>query len=585
MALWSTLFLHAEQGLDAKEEALCTNPWQQEAHDITVSLALHDTKGACLQLERLREPTEGFVNDPEIFALALEYLAQVQDTASMKILWDKASERGQVILPRETIEHIAWSLIESSSTAYHPLVRAESLLAAAASQDARGMHILHHLLNDQHQGVQQMALELAMHYPDESIQRRVEEIARTGLPDAKVAAAHVLAQQKAPHAAATLHSMLYDESLSEDDLLEVAALTARLNTTVDPAWVRQTVTDPNPALRALAASSVLSCPSKEGLLLLLPLLADTTTIVKKSAFQALGLWQALIPEAREALIQAWRQALPSPSTDLAAIAAWALLLSYDNEAQHDATAWFDQAIASPSQGKALIATSRLVSSGTAGLCIAQALLSKIQEPYVVINLASYLLLHRSHGPEAAEALQQTLSSQMLGEHADGLFSWIGPSLLIHHPAIPRLPESQDLLIRLQLLALRRYANQPVSRDEVEHMLSDRAFGVSAQAASFVFQEFACSLDEVLSPLLTHETEAVRIQAALLLTLISKSQRAAMALADQYEKASRAGKESIILGFGVLPIDKTQPYLVPLLFDASPVLRTRAAGALVTSLYR
>ena len=117
------------------------------------------------------------------------------------------------------------------------------------------------------------------------------------------------------------------------------------------------------------------------------------------------------------------------------------------------------------------------------------------------------------------------------------------------------------------------------------MLGDRAWGISAAAASFLFQEYGHSLDEVLTPLLTHETEAVRIQAALLLTIISQSQQAATILAEQYEKASREGKEMIILGFSCLPASRTKPYLIPLLFDPSPVLRTRASGALLASMYR
>ena len=213
------------------------------------------------------------------------------------------------------------------------------------------------------------------------------------------------------------------------------------------------------------------------------------------------------------------------------------------------------------------------------------MLPKVQDPLTKLNLATHLLFHRKNSPEAAEALRLCLSSSLIGEYSDGLFSWIGPSLLFHHPAIPRLPESQDLFLRLQLLALRQYSGQPIPKEEVESMLNDRAFGVSAEAASFLFQEFAHSLDEVLSPLLSHETEGIRIQAALLLTIISKSQQAATVLAQQYEKASREGKETIILGFSCLPASQTMKYLLPLLFDPSPVLRTRAAGALVASMYR
>lgn len=551
-----------------------------------LALALRDTREMGILLEQIHQSDKEFATDPATLPLLFDYLAETEDFEGLRMLYETSQAKGPVSLPQATVERIAWKTIEAASKAYHPRVRAEALVAAAQSQDVRGMYILKKLMTDNHQGIQQAALQLAVHYPDTPIQRQAEQLALSGLPETKLGAARLLAFQKAPSAEKTLSSLLIDDTLSEEDQLQIASCLSTLRDEVDINWLQKAVDSEKPAIRALAAASVLAAPTHEGLACLLPLLNDSSANVRKWVFQTLGAWQPLIPDASQQLIASWTADLRAPSIDLASVAAWALLLSSQPEAKQAASSWFRHAILGTTEEKALLATARLLHAGESGVAVAQALIDETRDPLVQLNLARYLLSHRRNGPTASTILQAALaSSPLLGEQSDGLFSWIGPSQIPHHPAIPRLPESQDLFLRLQLLALRCYAGQPVSHIEVEKMLNDRGWGISAAAATLLFQEFGHSLDDVLSPLLSHETEVVRVQAALLLTLISQSQQAASHLAKQYEKASREGKEAIILGFGSLPLSRTKRYLTPLLFDPSPVLRTRAAGALLSSMYR
>lgn len=560
---------------------------QSTRQKIELSLSLHDSKDALLLLDQWQRTDKDFAQDPRNIALLFDYLAETQDIEGMRILFERFQSKQILELPQATLEKIAWTNIELASRAYHPKIRAEALLACAESQDVHGMRILHTMLTDTHGGIQQVALHLATNYPDSPIQQKAEEIATLGTPEAKLGAARLLATQKAPCAENVLKALLIDELLSEEDRIEVASLLGSLKDKVDIQWIQKSAKDPRPTFRALAASAVRSCPSKDGLLLLIPLLEDPSTHVKQCAFQTLGLFQSLAPELSDHLIEACTRELKAPSVSLSSVAAWALLLSSNEDAKKEASSWFENALVNGSKEKALIASSRLIRTGEAGLTLTKELIAKVSDPLARANLAQYLLIHRTSIPESSEILRHSLIliSTLLEEQEEGLFSWIGASRLPHHPAMPRLPESEDLFLRLELLALQSYSGEKIDREVVEGMLSDRAWGISAAAAAFLFQEYGHSLDEVLAPLLSHGTEAVRIQAALLLTIISQSHQAAATLADQYEKASREGKEAIILGFSCLPALKTKQYLIPLLFNPSPVLRTRASGALLASLYR
>ena len=90
---------------------------------------------------------------------------------------------------------------------------------------------------------------------------------------------------------------------------------------------------------------------------------------------------------------------------------------------------------------------------------------------------------------------------------------------------------------------------------------------------------------MLTPLLASPIETVRIQATLLLTLMTESQSATDILCEEFDRASKEGKETLLLGFAALTSEKTMEKLTPLLFERSPILQTRAAGVLLCSLYK
>jgi hypothetical protein len=569
LALFFTLLtpffaiLHAESSLEEQ---------------LRLALMLRDSTKS-LQISRKLDPM-----DPSSKDLLFERLALNSDLEGMKSLW-LATKKAP--LSEKSIERIAWAVIDHSSRAYHPRIRIEAALAAAMSNDAKGMDILHRLLNDPHETIQQLTLELALHYPDAPIQQKAAALTRSSTPGVKLAAAQLLTAQKASIAQESLEHLLLDDSLSEQDICQVASLLSSLQEEKDDQWFISLVHDQRPSMNILAASFALHYPSVARLKESTALLESPHFHVKKCELQAIGLWQHLLPNQDEHLKVASSLLNPERfSIDLASTAAWVLFLSHDPIAKEQASSWFRTMLSSSIEKNALVACSRLCHTGKRGIELAHKLLKESPHTLCRLNLAIFLLTHRAHTQEAADVLKHTLltASYLLGETDDGIFSWIGPSAHTHHPAIFRFPESKDLFLRLELIALQSYVGQPIEKQTIEQMLTDRAWGIPAAAAGLFFQEAASSLEEVVIPLLSHDIESVRVQAALIYAC-SGSQKAASILWEQYQKASREGKESLLFGFGGLPPSSTKELLTPLLFDESPVLRTRAAGALLTSLYK
>lgn len=546
---------------------------------LSVHLALRDFKGAFALLH----DAPWLMGEREGLVKVFELLAATHNFPEMQRVW---AERPQgFCLPAQTIEAVAWEVVQYAAQSQHPKLRFEATLAGVMSQDAKGVGILEKMLADTHQGVQAFALECAPFFSDERVQKRLESLVYEGSTEVQLQAARALAFQEAPAANRALQFLLGNETLSEVDQAQIAFLIGRLSKEVDCAWVQECCSNANPLVRAIAPSAVLNTPTPESLNALLPLLADTSNLVRTQAIQTLGLWQARIPEGGAAIRTRCLDLLSDPCPKLAAVAAWALSLSLDEAAQQKALSWLAGAITAKPGEAALWACACLCKTGSVGLSVAEAALPR-SDPLCALNLAVYLLSHRRAMPLAEKTIETALAQQkaLLDTHAAGLFSWIGRSTLPHHPIIPRMPESEDLLTRLNLVALRAYCGTELIRKDVEPMLKDRGWGVSSAATSLLFQELPDSLEDLLRPLLTHELETVRVQAALLLSMIPGSAIAPKVLEEEFKKASKDGKESLLIGFANLPFAEASLYLTPLLFDPSDCIRTRAAGALLASLY-
>jgi hypothetical protein len=546
---------------------------------ISLALALHDVHQAKLLLEELQQKSP---ENPKTQELLFEYFIELKDFENIQALYNKLSEEKRDALPSSLFEKIAWVVIKKGADSAHPRIRVEAALAAAGSQEAQGAHILNFLLTDPHQGVQSLAFQLAVSYKDACIQETAEALSKIALVDVKLQAAKLLAEQKASCAKEVLVKLMEDETLSEANLFEVVQLLATLKT-ANIEWVKQAVINPSSPIRALAAATLIQDPVKEGLLLIIPLLKDPCVKVRELAATCLGLYLGLIPDKEDILTQL-TSLLNDSSMSLQATAAWALLLSKSAPHQKQAQEWFKSHLSSAAKEEANIITSRLIRTGKEGLSLAEELLPKISDLPIRLNLSAYLLLHKISSKEAIATVHAAIASQTLfGQQSFGFFSYIGQASS-HNPLAPRLPEAEDLYFRLNLLALLHYSGEEITPKDMETILHERTVGLTAATASFLFQEML-PLDEVLHPLLSHEEEMVRVQAALLLAIFSRSKKAALTLQEEYKKASKAGKELLLLGFSLLPASKTRSLVFPLLFDQSQVLRTRAAGVFLCSCYQ
>jgi len=504
-------------------------------------------------------------------------LAALGDIEELRNLWEKEKPA----LSTKTTETLCWAIINNASQSYHPKLRAEALLASSLHNDAKNVPLIIKLIHDPHPQVQELSLHLAEHYFDEPVQQALFDLAKAGPTDIRIKAASLLTRQKALGTESLLKEMLSDELFSQTDKIRLTHNLSLLQKELDLNWLEKTVVDSQPEIRALACFAARRDPSKKALGILLPLLHDSASL--EYALEVFGLWQHLIPERAQILQKSYLDALDSPSIRCASLAAWALFLSVDQKNSAD---WFEDMILNKPSDQAHIACSRLIKTGVRGLALAKELLLKTSDPIMQINISAYLLSHRSETTLASERLGKALKkcSSLLCDDRESFFSWITKTTVVHSPLIHRLPESYDLLIRLRLLALQCYSGEPISAAQVETMLTDRSWGVPIAAAGFLFQELAPSLEEILSPLLEEKEETLRVQAALLLAHFSQSEKAAQILWEQFQKSTKEGKEMLALGFATLSFEKTKDRLTPLLFDASPSLRTRAAGALLASLY-
>lgn len=522
---------------------------------------------------------------PETITMLFELCCKAQDVQGLSALFQKTQEKKEILFTDSLLETIAWANIFHSASSYHPKIRFEALLAAAMSNDAKGVMLISAFLNDPQEKVAKFAQEIACHFPDERIQKHAMKLLKTGSSVEKVAAAKILSTHKMPGIEVELRKLLEDEEFSEEDLRQVSSYLAAVVDDLTEEQLLFFVLDKKAALRMFAIEYAIQRPSQMSIEAILPLLDDPNIFIQKETLVALALWQQLLGEEALEEIDDIDSYLSSPNVHLASNAACVMLLSEDVSFQETASSWFADTIVHTSSEEALIATSRLLKTGKNGVPILKELLYEENlDPICKLNIAISLLEKREEISYANQIVKYFPIKQLLSEESDSIFSWIGKTSIEHDPLNPRLPESADLLLRLQFLALRSYANLPIEKSECERILYERSYGVSATAIGFMFSEIEPSLEKMFEELLLHHIEEIRIQAAYLYAMICKSEKAACIIAKEYEKASKEGKEILLPAYGIIPIQITKPFLTPLLFDASPSIRTKAAGAVISSLY-
>jgi HEAT repeat protein len=336
-------------------------------------------------------------------------------------------------------------------------------------------------------------------------------------------------------------------------------------------------------LRQLACEAVTYLNLYEHLDLLIPLLCDASPDVRVSAINTLALLRVRnIGDVFVAdLIE---KNLNDDSPEVSITAAYALLL-LDKKAGEQ---WMEKWLKSQNDHWRRMASAALAVSGAYGVKLSLKVLKEAKDPYVKANIAIGLIGQRLYLKQACDILFSILHEKkanlwMWDNQGNPLFTSLAPSQVKHVEQLPHYPAVIDQLVRLDLLSMLSIVRYPKAQEAVKGFLQMRGWGVTGAAAATLLQEGDENALEAVRALLDDPEENIRVQAALIMTLVGNDLSAAKVLQEIYPFVDREMKVHILEAIAHVGDSQSIPFLLNILKEPFQLLRFVAASALIQCL--
>lgn len=548
------------------------------ARKIQAHLTIHDYPSAVIEAQ---ESLYLYPDSPILHEGYIRSLAMVGDEKKLVQAWEKyASTFPDKSLNRELIEEMAWGILQKASHSSSILMRDMALLAAYFSHDAKGVTILLQGLRDSNYAVRAVAAKLAGQLRDH---RLTEEIRRLFYEEKTWAVRQQVIQAVGKMKILQLKGKLEeliasDESLAVEKALAIASLLELLDE-VSRIEVQKLAASNRAGLRQLASQVIAHFHSMRDLDLLLSLAKDSHPEVRFEAYQAIG---KLRPRKESGTILALaRSGIQEANHKAALSAAWLLTLYSPAEGQQAIASFFSD----KRREVRLLAAGALCATGPYGVTLMLDQFRSDNDPLVRLNLALGLVKQRQAPQEAAAYIQQMLmkKNEKWVQMEVGVFEAIATRCVVKGEEGGGDAEIDNQLLRLRLLNLLAILKVPGTEEAIRRYLSERTWEISASAALTLLMEGDESAGEAVQQLLHDSHPRVRLQAALVLSLWGRDERAIHTLEQGYFESEWEMKARILEGVGRIGATQSIPFLIQVLKEPSQTLRLIAAMALIQCL--
>ncbi len=532
-----------------------------------------------------KKALEVFPQSKDIQTALIDALCSNGDETEALELWQRCFPLVQAEkIDRRMIEILAWGVLNKGETSSPLNVQLYALLGAAFTRDAKAIPLLIEQLHSSNALIRTVAIKLSCSFGDTPLKT---EMARL-LKEEKVWYVRLEVIQ----AIGALHMIELkrelkeiignSKTLAEEKAAAIGAL-AQMYDRVDREELAALVKSSRAGLRQLACEVITYMNLYEYLDLILPLLQDGSPDVKISALNTLALLRATKIKER-AVAEIIEKQLNDSSPEVSITAAYALLLLDKKSAEQCLEKW----IKSENGEWRRMASAALAASGAYGVRLSLKVLKETEDPYARANVAIGLIGQRLYLNQACDALYSLLLNDqsqlwMWDNRYNPLFRSLAPSQVKHIEQIPHYPVVIDQLVRLDLLSMLSIVRYAKAQDAVKEFLKMRAWGITGAAAATLLQEGDENALDAVRALLQDKDENIRVQAALIMTLVGNDLSAAQVLQEIYPHVDREMKVHILEAIAHVGDPRSIPFLLTILKEPFQLLRFVAASALIQCL--
>lgn len=528
-----------------------------------------------------KKALQAFPESKEIQIALIDALCAYGDETEALELWQRYFPQST---DRRMIEILAWGVLNKGEASSQLDLQLYALLGAAFTRDAKAIPLLIQQLQNSNALIRTVAIKLCASFGDTPLKM---EIARL-LKQEKVwyVRLEVIQAVGALHMI-ELKSELKEiignpKTLAEEKAAAIGAL-AHMYDRIDRGELAMLTKSNRAGLRQLACEVISHMNLYEYLDLILPLLSDGSPDVRVSALNTLGLMR-VVQVGGNPIAESIEKMAEDASPEVAITAGYVLLLLSKKSAEPCLERW----LSSENAQWRRMASAAISASGVYGNKLALKALKTAQDPYVRANLAIGLIGQRIHVHAACDILYSFLLDRpyqlwMWESALNPLFRSLAPSQVKHIEQIAHYPVVIDQLVRLDLLSMLSIVRYDKAQDAVKEFLKMRAWGVTGAAAATLLQEGDEEGLDAVQALLEDKDQNIRMQAALILTLVGNDLSAARVLREVYPRVDREMKIHILEAIAHVGDPLAIPFLLNILKEPFQLLRFIAASALIQCL--
>ncbi len=575
-------------------------------------ISLEDIHGAVQSYEQFlatqKNPQDWEEDDVTLLSDTLRIRRDLQGLYRLYTALHNADPNKKTLL-RIIQERVAWTLLACGALEPHPKIRFEAILGAAMSGDSRAIPFVVEALRDENRFLRQFGLEISRFFPDRSIQTVLEEIAISGTKEERLKALTILTEQEDPYVETLILKSQEEKNVWNNDD-EAHLLELQLISFEKRAQYELVV---HLALKMIASSqeterlAIIRFASKKRSQALLHPIIDEVIMkdlhhdVLIEAITVIGCQGELIDTThKKQLIDRLNTLASSPIALLRLRALWCLAILGEDEkkAQEEI---FNFLRTNKDPYLLNLAISHVRGLGHKGISLSLQILQNIDEKKIVLPLESRMtlytyLLEQQSGPieTIARLLLKTLedskgiyltTSASLGEPFESI---VQNTQTAPHPFLPRIRETQDLLLRIKVFSQACHVLPQIpSANEIISFFQERdVSGCEYAAVKLLHGEMMLSLQDIQTTLLdTHNSSERTLSFALIIAVLSREDQAIEIIQQLMGKAdlSKESLESALACLSSFQINKTEYLIVPHLFQGPLSIRIRASGCYLSSI--
>lgn len=538
---------------------------------IEALLTIGDAQQALLELEPL------LASDPDnrsLQRLEVLSLARKKEITPLLKAYKRYHDLTKDDFDKKLLEEVAWAIILKASQSSSTYIRQEAYLAAFMTNDATGIPTCLKALNDPSEQMRLLATALTARAHDEVLQLQTHHaITHDSSSRVRLESISSVGATRYEGAKETLLGILEAKNIDTDEKAAAIAALSNITKEIDATLIANLIKSDRASLRMLACELVLSHYDDKHVSSLFPLMHDTVFDVRLAAIQCIGV------VGGKPTNDDMKRLLSHKDIKTQILANWLSLVVGYNEMQ-----------AVRAMRKFLVLEDRSLRLFTAGAIahtgqhIKHFSDSFTDDPLVRMNLAIGFIWQRMDVARASGHLLAALKDRArLSWNSVGIISYVGPSTASHAGGLARLPESEDLLCRLELYSILATCNTLSIHEPLKAFLKDRTWGISGQSACLMMQEGLICFDELRQ--LLQSSPEIALQAAFILAYYAQDDDALKVLIHAFSSSPRQMKEYILYAIATIGTKSALPFFVQVLNEPFESLRVSAARGILICLYK